>query len=154
MEDASSEFLSLQLEAANELTSSDRLTKLTTDSNELARQVALNPSTPPELLQKLANSSDATTRQHLAANPNTPTKVLLNLGSEFPEALLDNPIFPLLLLENPNLVDEIPLSTLRSLLKCETVPVSFLEQAANQSDRQVGWQWQLMPELLKQHWRS
>ena len=137
MEDASSEFLSLQLEAANELTSSDRLTKLTTDSNELARQVALNPSTPPELLQKLAKSGNATTRLHVAANPNTPTKVLLNLGSEFPEALLDNPIFPLLLLENPNLVDEIPLSTLESLLKCETVPVSFLEQAANKWDRQV-----------------
>src|ERR687885_2541233 len=100
MEDASSEFLSLQQEAGNELTSSDRLTKLTTDSNELARQVALNPSTPPELLQKLAKSGNATTRLHVAANPNTPTKVLLNLGSEFPEALLDNPIFPLLLLEN------------------------------------------------------
>jgi hypothetical protein len=137
MEDASSEFLSLQLEAANKLTNSDRLTELATDSNELARQVALNPSTLPELLQKLANSSDATSRLHVAANPNTPTKVLLNLGSEFPEALLDNPIFPLLLLENPNLVKEIPLTTLLSLLKCETVPVSFLEQAANKSDWQV-----------------
>ncbi len=137
MDNLPRELLSLQEEAGNELTSSDRLTELATDSNELARQVALNPSTPPEVLQKLAHSSDATTRQHVAANPNTPTDVLLSLGSEFPEALLDNPIFSLLLLENPNLVHEIPLSTLRSLLKCETVPVSLLEQAANNSDMAV-----------------
>src|SRR5919199_51525 len=137
MDNLPRELLSLQEEAANELTSSDRLYELTKVSTELSRQVALNPSTLPELLQKLANSSDATSRLHVAANPNTPTDVLLNLGNEFPEAVLENPIFSLLLLENPNLVDEIPLSTLRSLLKCETVPVSLLEQAANNIDMEV-----------------
>lgn len=128
---------SLQQEAADEKTSSDRLFELSSENVELTRQVAKNPTTLPELLQALATSSDATTRFHVAANPNTPTDVLLNLGSEFPEALLDNPIFSLLSLENPNLVHEIPLTTLRSLLQCETVPVSFLEQAANNSDMEV-----------------
>lgn len=48
----------------------------------------------------------------LATNPNTPTEVLLNLGAEFPEQLLDNPVFFLLLLENLNLVEQMPVTTL------------------------------------------
>jgi hypothetical protein len=137
MEQKLPEFNSLQQEAANELTSSDRLTELAKVSIELARLVALNPNTPPELLRELANSSDAITRSHVAANPNTPTEVLLELGGEFPLQLLDNPVFSLLLLENPNLIETIPLTTQRSLLKLEKVPVSFLEWAADKSDQEV-----------------
>jgi hypothetical protein len=123
------EFHSLQLEAVNEKTSSDRLYELAQISTPLAELVAQNSCTPPELLRELGNSSDVTTHQHVAANPNTPTEVLLKLGSKFPQQLLDNPIFSLLLLENPNLVNEMPISTLISLLKQEKVPISLLEQA-------------------------
>jgi hypothetical protein len=122
---------SLQQEAANEKTSSDRLYELAHISTELAQSVAKNPCVPPELLRELSNSSDTTIRQNVAANPNTPTEVLLTLGSKFPQQLLDNPIFSLLWLENPNLVNEMPISTLISLLKLENVPVSLLEQAVN-----------------------
>jgi hypothetical protein len=111
------EFHSLQLEAVNEKTSSDRLYELAQISTPLAQLVAQNSCTAPELLRELGNSSDVTTHQHVAANPNTPTEVLLKLGSKFPQQLLDNPIFSLLLLENPNLVNEMPISTLISLLK-------------------------------------
>ena len=136
MEANLSESISLQQEAANESTSCDRLFELATSTN-LARLVAKNPSAPPELLQELSNSSDAITRENVAANPNTPTEVLLKLGTEFPEQLLDNPVFSLLLLENPNLVEQMPLTTLLSILKLERVPVSFLEWAAGHSNRDV-----------------
>jgi hypothetical protein len=122
---------SLQQEAAKEKTSSDRLVELAHISTELAQFVAKNPCAPPDLLRELSNSSDATICQNVAANPNTPTEVLLKLGSKFPQQLLDNPIFSLLWLENPNLVNEMPISTLISLLKLENVPVSLLEQAVN-----------------------
>ena len=102
-----------------------------TENLELTRKVAFDPCTAPDVLGELGRSSDRITRQNVAANPNSPTEVLLKLGEEFPEQLLENPIFSLLLLENPNLIAEIPYNTLLSLLKCETVPVSFLEWGPN-----------------------
>ncbi len=102
-----------------------------------AQLVAAEPSTDPELLRELALSTDKITRQSVAGNPNTPSDVLLKLGAEFPSQLLDNPVFPLLLLENLNLVAEIPLPTLRSILKQENVPVYILEQVADRADLEV-----------------
>lgn len=102
-----------------------------------AQLVAAEPSTDPELLRELALSTDQQTRQSVVGNPNTPADVLLRLGAEFPSQLLDNPVFPLLLLENLNLVAEIPLSTLRSILRQENVPVYILEQVADQADLEV-----------------
>ncbi|MEW6491455.1 MAG: hypothetical protein AB1589_02730 [Cyanobacteriota bacterium] len=129
--------MSIQQEAADEKTSSDRLFELAKTITPLAQRVAQNPTTPPEVVRKLSESRDLTIRSYVTANPNTPTEVLLNLGAEFPLQLLDNPIFSLWLLENPNLGEQIPLNTLVSLLKCETVPVFFLERAANHTNRQV-----------------
>ncbi|MEH2226530.1 hypothetical protein [Nostoc sp.] len=102
-----------------------------------AQLLAAEPSTDPELLRELALSTDKITRQSVAGNPNTPCDVLLRLGAEFPSQLLDNPVFPLLLLENLNLVAEIPLPTLRSILKQENVPVYILEQVADRADLEV-----------------
>ena len=69
---------------------------------EQARQIAQNENTASELLAELANSEDCQVRKAVAANPNTPVKVLKKLGSEFPEEITNNPIFSLLLLEKPN----------------------------------------------------
>lgn len=99
--------LELQQEAVNEKTTGDRLRKLTKISTNLARLVAQNPGAPAELLEKLATRIDVTTRQKVAANPNTPTEVLLNLAHEFPREVLSNPVFPLLFLENLNILDRI-----------------------------------------------
>lgn len=129
--------LSLQQEATNESTPSDRLKELANISTELAQLVAKNPSAPSELLLKLSESNDETIRKSVAANPNTPTEVLLNLGGEFPEQLLNNPTFFLLWLESPNLLDEMPQTTLLGILKQESVPVSLLELVVNQLDSQV-----------------
>lgn len=102
-----------------------------------AQLVAAEPCTDPELLRELALSPDQKTRQSVAGNPNTPPDILLKLGAEFPSQLLDNPVFPLLLLENLNLVAEIPLPTLRSIFRQKNVPVYILEQVAERADLEV-----------------
>lgn len=137
MEANLSQLSSLEQEAVDEETKGDRLRELAEISIELARLVASNSSATPELLQELAVSSDVIIRGNIAANPNTPTEILLNLGARFPEQMLENPVFSLLLLENPNLVNEMPLPTLQSVLQLKQVPIFFLEQAANKQEWQV-----------------
>ena len=97
-------------------------------------QMAIDPNTNPELLRKIATAADGAFRQALASNPNTPTDILWQLGVDFPEAILNNPIFKLLQLEQLHLVAEIPHSTLTSLLQCERVPRNFMEYAISQQD--------------------
>jgi hypothetical protein len=137
MEGKPPESPSLQQEAVSEKTSSARLKELAGISPELARLVASNPGATPELLRELVGSRDAITRQNVAANPNTPTEVLLNLGEEFTEEVLNNPVFSLLFLENPNIINEMPVAALRNILKQEGVPVAFLEWGAHRSDAEV-----------------
>ena len=71
---------------------------------EAVRQQAKDETTAAEILLDLvARSDDYLTRQYVAANPNTPTEVLLYISLEFPQEVMDNPVVPLLLLENTNL---------------------------------------------------
>ncbi|PHJ53887.1 hypothetical protein VF14_35555 [Nostoc linckia z18] len=114
----------------------DNIIALTNNLTQ-AELIAADSSTEPEILRELALFTDQKTRQAVASNPNTPPDVLLKLGAEFPSEFLSNLIFPLLLLENPNLVAEIPLPTLRSILRLENVPIYILEQAADKADLEV-----------------
>jgi len=119
----------IKLEATNEQTPPERLRELAKINPAIASLVANNPNASPELLTKLADSEEDFIRKNVAANPNTPKEVLWKLGEEFPEEVLENAVFPLLLLENPNLLEEIPQKTMASFLKCPTVPISFMEWA-------------------------
>ena len=67
---------------------------------EISRQLAKDETTAPEVLVNLAKSEDNLTRKYVASNPNTPTEVLLNICFEFPVEVINNPIIPLLILEN------------------------------------------------------
>ncbi len=120
-------------QATNETTTPERLEELARVSPQLAALVAKHPNAAPELLRELASSANAATRKGVATNPNAPTDVLLKLG-EFPGQLLDNPVFPMLLLENPNLLAEVSIARLRTLLKRDVVPESFLEWVARESN--------------------
>jgi hypothetical protein len=106
----------------------------TTDPQGSAAQLATNPNTNPQLLRQIATAPDWELRRLVAGNPNTPTDTLWHLGVDFPEVLLDNPVFKLLQLEQLNLVADIPHSTLTSLLQCEGVPTNFLEYAVERQD--------------------
>jgi hypothetical protein len=129
--------LTLEQEAVCENTSADRLRELVQMGLDLAKRVARSASADSELLQELSFHEDAIVRQGVASNPNTPTEVLLRLGAEFPSELLDNPVFSLLILENPNLVNEMSIATLRSVLRLPQVPFFLIEQAADKTDHEV-----------------
>lgn len=102
----------LKLVAKNLNTPPETLRKLADiGDKDIRREVASNPNTPPETLRKLADMGDKDIRREVASNPNTPTDLLLNLGTEFPGELLNNPVFSLLLLENLNLLEEMPWKT-------------------------------------------
>ncbi|OYD93003.1 hypothetical protein CDG76_20075 [Nostoc sp. 'Peltigera membranacea cyanobiont' 210A] len=69
------------------------------DDNDFALASAVDTSVV--VLEKLSLHPQPEVRHAVARNPNTPTEVLLKLGKEFPDAITANPIFNLLLLENP-----------------------------------------------------
>lgn len=78
------------------------MSKLQNAEFEASLAMAQDEVTPADVLTKLASSRDARIRQAAASNPNTPLEVLTKLGEEFPEEVIDNPIFNLSLLEDPN----------------------------------------------------
>ncbi len=121
-------------EAVSETTSQQRLAELAEESSDLARLVAGNAIAAPELLLRLSTSGDAIVRQNVAANPNTPTQVLLEIADEFPAEVLQNPIFSLLFLENPEFLNKMPGRSVASVLRQDGVPVFFLEWAGNRGD--------------------
>lgn len=69
---------------------------------EVRLLIASADNTPAEVLQKLSEDSDSEVRKSAASNPNTPIEILEKLGEEFPEAITDDPVFNILLLENPD----------------------------------------------------
>ena len=82
-------------EAADETTSSERLTSLVEESVPLARIVAKNPSAPVSLLRALSRSEDEATRKSVVLNPFAPYDVLSHLEEQFPELFLSNPALAL-----------------------------------------------------------
>lgn len=119
----------LHLAALNASTPPARLWELFEGRPSLGRLLAQNPSSPVDLLERLASNADPEVVELVVLNPNTPTSLLLTLGQRFPRQLLKNPIFPLMLLESPNLYAEMPEQTLAGLLALEGVPEHFLEWA-------------------------
>lgn len=89
-------------EAISPETPPERLQELSAMSRALAYIVAQNPSTPPDLLASLSIRSDENIVKAVLQNPNTPIEILLSLSWKHPQSFHDNPILPLLLLENPN----------------------------------------------------
>jgi len=77
-----------------------------------AQGEASGETTSPERLQELAQQ-DVKLARIVATNPNTPTETLLELDYQFPAELLNNPVFDLLLLGNPNLLAQMPQNTLK-----------------------------------------
>jgi len=128
---------SSEQQASDENTPSVSLWVLAKQSIELGRLVAKNPSADPELLRELVSSNDKTICEEVVSNPNTPTDVLLSLAELFPQQFLLNPVFPLLLLENPNLPIEISYWTLLKLLEQDEVPELFLANAATHRNTEI-----------------
>ena len=71
----------------------------------IPEQQAAKPNTSPEDLIYLAKTSNKLARL-VASNPNTPAYILLRLGVDSPAEFVQNPILPLLILENPKFINE------------------------------------------------
>ncbi len=126
-----------EIEAQQTSTSAKRLEVLAQKSITAKRLVAKNPSAPTQLLQKLANDSDIEVRKAVASNPNTPHELLLQLGKAFPNELLNNPVFDLLLLENTCLQRTIPVDSYHELLKKEDISISLLEILTRNGNQEI-----------------
>ena len=95
--------------------------------NEPARLLLLaqDPNTDHRELSALASQEDEIIQRALVSNPSTPLETLMQLGEKFPALLLENLVFPLLLLENPTL-STIPTKTLVALAKLPQFPSGLL----------------------------
>ncbi|RUS93141.1 hypothetical protein DSM106972_097350 [Dulcicalothrix desertica PCC 7102] len=119
-------------QAADINTHPDILRDLADESIELARVVAKNPSTPPDVLEALSGyDHDPEIQRNVTANPNTPVEELITLGADFPYELINNPVFPLLVLENPCFFQELPFDVIESVLLLDDIPEEYLVMAAS-----------------------
>jgi hypothetical protein len=71
--------------------------------------LARDPSCSAGELLQLSRSQDSAVLRALAQNPSTPLSVLLRLGGGFPDEFLQNPVLPLLLLEDPLFLQRVEL---------------------------------------------
>lgn len=65
-------------------------------------EIAADATTPSHLLVELGKHENFQIRFSVASNPNTPLETLKSLGKEFADAIVENPVFDLLKLENPH----------------------------------------------------
>jgi hypothetical protein len=85
---------------------------------EIKREAA-DPTTRPARLAAIALQHHKRTvlLELVGQNPNTPKSELLELLAKVPTAVLENPVFPLLLLEDPTLFERLAPSTFAYLVR-------------------------------------
>ena len=99
------------------------------------RLIAIHPKASENVLIRLAASADRQTRRAVAMNPQTPKDALLKLAPTFPGEFFLNPVFDLLLLEDPNLLDTLPITVIKNILMRDDCPDSLLRWAAAHGGR-------------------
>jgi hypothetical protein len=120
-------------------------------TNGIGRNGRLRPGTDDELLlakgdifhaawvalRVEGDVPDRAALEGMARDPGTPRERLALLGMDFPGAFLQNPVFPLLLLEEPGFLARQRSELLRALLGVERPPAPVLEAAAGFWDVKV-----------------
>ena len=114
----------------NPVTPSSKLRSLAGRSQKWDRKLATHPNAATEILAKLAKSADRLTRRGVTLNPQTPKDALLALAPSFPGEFFLNPAFDLLLIEEPNLLQALPVGVMKNILRRPDCPYSFLRWAA------------------------
>ena len=117
--------------ASDPATDAGRLESLVGYSITVNRSLALHGNASEALLVQLSKSPDRITRRNVTLNPQTPVQVLLGLAPTFPAEFFRNPIFDLLLIEDPNLLNNLPVGIMKNILKQADCPKGLLEWAAH-----------------------
>lgn len=82
---------------------------------------AVDPTLPPQRLLYL-HRYVAEIDDLIAGNPNVPLSLLWKLALDYPEAVLANPILPLLFLEDPNLAHQLSMDVVEVLAASPNCP--------------------------------
>ncbi len=98
----------------------------------------------PYPLQKPGYHGSHEIRRRIAAHSNLTPKLAGRALGKYPEVVCENPVFPLLKLETPDLVKMVPPSDLLAWLKREHCPTPFVELM-------LGKNWPLVSEAAKRH---
>jgi hypothetical protein len=101
------------------------------------RRFSKDPTSDHQILLKLQRSFDRITRQNIAGNPNTPIEAIWKLAKEFPYQVIENPVFPLITLGNPQWIMEIDKNDLVELMHQPQVPDEFLRAATYHEDTYI-----------------
>lgn len=104
-----------------------QLTRAAAERESLLREASDAQTSPPRLAQLAYASPDRELSRLLAQNPNTPASILWMLAATHPREVLENPVLPLLHLENANLGHAIPESAALALLSSSNLPAWMLE---------------------------
>ncbi len=97
---------------------------------EIDRLLAKHPNSPADLLEDLSHSADKATRRQVVRNGSTPKEVLVRLAPQFPRDFLCNPVIDWMLIEEPDLLQNLGKGVLRSVLKSPTCPEALMGWAA------------------------
>lgn len=90
-------------------------------------RLAQDPTTSPDILEKLYLTQNEAVRQAIAQNPNTPLPILLRLAESYPSAFCQNPTLPLFLLEDPTFIRRLSMRVQRALTSATEIPEFLIE---------------------------
>lgn len=96
--------------------------------------LASNPGAPADLLTGLAarlgSDRSGQLAATLASNPGAPTELLLTLAAKYPAQVLQNPVFGLLLMQDPQLLARAPGGACEALAQRPELPEFLLDGLA------------------------
>ena len=117
--------------ARNASTDGEQLRSLRTVYDpKLDRLLARHPNAPADLLAELSHSADKSTRRYVARHATTPKDILLHLAPQFPSDFLRNPVVDWLLIEAPDLLQNLGQGVLKNVLKRADCPDALVGWAA------------------------
>jgi hypothetical protein len=100
-------------------------------SDALQREATHVQTAPERLRHIFASSPGAPVLRALSKNPNTPSDVLWKLAAKFPREVLENPVLPLLHLENSDVGNAIPEAAALGFLCLDDLPGWMLSSFAH-----------------------
>ena len=120
--------------AKNKAATSEQLGLIAGIDVSIDRLLAKHDNSPAELLEKLSHSSDKTVCRNVAANPNIPRKVLINLAQAFPKSFFKNPAISSILRNDSTILFDFDRLKLRKILASKDCPNILGEWAYDHGD--------------------